>query len=109
MHRLGDVKVKRLGKTVSRAADVGDSVIVAAKIEDACITLADMKTYSVNTSVEDVSLIVNHALGSVPTAVLVTQISSNFLGKLSAYGANTSNVTIGTDKSGSLCTVVCIA
>jgi len=100
--------VKRLGKTVSRAGDVGDSVIVASKIEDATITMADLKTYSTDTSLESDTLIVNHALGSVPT-VLLTQISSEFLGKLHYRLANTSNVTIATSKSGSLVTVVCIA
>lgn len=109
--------MKRLGKAVSREADVGDSVIVSAKIADATIVsgdvaadvigLAHMKEYHVDCSIATTSgYVISHNLGVTPGEVNLTLISSAKLGNIFYSSVNASQIVIGTDVSGVLLNVV---
>jgi len=98
--------VKRTGKAASRTADVGDNVIVSAKIAADTIQLADMLEYHTSTSAVSDSVTISHNLGTTPTEIVITQLSSEFLGHLSKVSANASQAVIGTSVSGSYKDVV---
>jgi len=104
---------KRLGKVVSRGADVGDSVIVSAKIADATIVSGDiaasvigvthLKGYNTSGTIATTTgAVISHNLGVVPAAVILTQISSAKIGHLFISSTNASQAVIGTDVSGIL-------
>lgn len=100
--------VKRLGKAVSRGADIGDNVIVGAKIADDTIQLADMLEYHTGGSITTTSgLVISHNLGSTPTEIVLTQISSAKIGHLFRGSTNASQAVIGTDVSGIYFDIVC--
>jgi len=110
---------KRLGKVVSRGADVGDGVIVTAKIADATIISGDiaasivgvahLKGYNTSGTIATTSgAVISHNLGIVPVAVFLTQISSVKLGNLFVSSVNASQAVIGTDVSGILYQAVII-
>jgi len=108
---------KRLGKVVSRGADVGDSVIVSAKLADATIISGDIaadviglaheKEYHVSCSIANTSgYVVSHNLGATPGEVNLTLISSAKLGNIFYSSVNASQIVIGTDVSGVLLDVL---
>jgi len=97
----------RLGKVVSRPADMGASAIISGHITADMIGLAHMKEYHVNCSIATTSgYVISHNLGVTPEEVNLTLISSAKLGNIFYSSVNASQIVIGTDVSGVLLNVV---
>jgi len=97
----------RLGKVVSRPADMGDSVIISGQITADIVGLAHMKEYHVSCSIANTSgYVVSHNLGVTPGEVNLQLISSAKLGNIFYSSVNASQIVLGTDVSGVLLDVV---